>query len=226
MRSPRPHLLVIGVATLAWLATGCADDPPASIVGLTVTGCSTGEANGAGIVVEPGLILTAAHVVKGADEIVVTDGDTSSSATIAAFDPEMDLAYLRVDANFGAPMPLASSSPRHALDGASGSAYVFRDGEPFVIPIRVERAITIHTENIYIEGDTYRPGFLLEAAIKAGDSGGPVIVNGDVIGVIWARSSKHDERAYAVDPVAAGDTGAAQLQTGIIDPEIDITRCY
>jgi S1-C subfamily serine protease len=226
MRAPRHRLLVLGTAALTSALTGCADDPPSAIVGLTVTGCSTDEAHGAGIVVEPGLILTAAHVVKGAKEIVVTNGTNSSTATIAAFDPEMDLAYLSVDAEFGAPFPLASNSPRHGLDGATGNAYAFRRGEPVVIPVRVERAITIHTEDIYIKGDTYRPGFLLEAAIQAGDSGGPVIVDGDVIGVIWARSSKNGQRAYAVDPVEAGNTLAEQLRTGVIDPDIDLTRCY
>ncbi len=83
---------------------------------------------------------------------------------------------------------------------SSGRAYVFRDGAVEVLPVRVRRPVQIHTEDIYIEGDTYRPGFELDAEIRSGDSGGPVMVDGEVIGVIWARSSKFDARAYAIDP--------------------------
>ena len=73
------------------------------------------------------------------------------------------------------------------------------------LPVIVRRPVRIQTEDIYIEGDTNRPGFELDADIQSGDSGGPVMVDGEVVGVLWARSSKFDRRAYAIDPVAAGE---------------------
>jgi serine protease Do len=210
-------LLAIAAVTLA----GCASDPPSAVVGLTVTGCPPGTANGTGVVVEPGLILTSAHVVKGADEITVTNGDHRTTAEIVAFDPDMDLAYLRVATPL-APLPLTE---RRMEAGTPGTAYVYRDGEVVAVPVVISRAIQIHTEDIYVEGDTYRRGFELEADIRAGDSGGPVMVGGEVVGVVWARSSKFDGRAYAIDPVGSGTLVREQLRSGRIGEAIDLTRC-
>lgn len=202
-------------------ATGCAPDPPAAVVGIAVTGCPPGTAHGSGIVVEPGLVLTSAHVVKGADEIVVTTGEHEASAEIVAFDPEMDLAWLAVDVPV-APVSLAEGRVERATHG---TAYVYRDGHVVELPVVVRRPIRIHTEDIYIEGDTYRRGYELDADIRAGDSGGPVLVDGEVVGVVWARSSKFDSRAYAIDPVASGSLVREQLRTGRIGDDIDLARC-
>ena len=191
-------------------------------MGLSVAGCPPGEAHGTGTIVAPGLVLTSAHVVKGANEIGVTNGDWSTTGTVVGFDPNMDLAYVRLDSGSAQALDLDGS---HVERGDAGSAYVFRDGSVDVIPVRIRRPVRIHTEDIYIEGDTYRPGYELDADIRAGDSGGPVIVNGDVVGVLWARSSKFEDRAYAIDPVAAGDLIREQLQSGEIASNIDLSRC-
>jgi S1-C subfamily serine protease len=213
----------IGTIVVIATAAGCAADPPAGVVGLTVTGCSTGEAHGSGIVMAPGLVLTAAHVVKGADEINVTDGDHSTTASVVAFDPDMDLAYVRLDDGLpGSTIELADSVVER---GERGVAYVFRDGHVVALPVVVRRPVQIKTEDIYIEGDTNRPGFELDADIEAGDSGGPVLVDGKVVGVLWARSSKYEHRAYAIDPVAAGGLVREQLSAGAIDNSIDLARC-
>jgi S1-C subfamily serine protease len=204
------------------IAGGCAADPPSGVVGLTVTGCSTGEAHGSGIVVAPGLVLTAAHVVKGAKSIDVTDGARDATGSIVAFDPQMDLAYVRLDADLGG---ASATSDRTVDRGERGLAYVFRDGRPATIPVTVRRPINIRTEDIYIEGETNRPGFELDAEIQSGDSGGPVVVDGEIVGVLWARSSKYEHRAYAIDPLLAGRLVRDQLRTGAIDETIDLARC-
>jgi len=204
------------------MASGCAADPPSGVVGLTVTGCSTGQAHGSGIVVAPGLVLTAAHVVKGANTIDVTNGVRDTTASIVAFDPDMDLAYVRLNDGLGRVSEIADGTVER---GEQGVAYVFRDGRPTTIPVTVRRPINIRTEDIYIEGETNRPGFELDADIQSGDSGGPVVVDGEVIGVLWARSSKYDGRAYAIDPVLAGARVRQQLRAGAIDTSIDLARC-
>ena len=211
-----------GAIVVVAAAAGCAADPPSGVVGLTVTGCATGAAHGSGIVVAPGLVLTAAHVVKGAHEIAVTNGARSATASVVAFDPDMDLAYVRVDGDLGAVSSLAA---RDVDRGERGVAYVFRDGHATTLPVTVRRPVRIETEDIYIESETSRPGFELDADIQSGDSGGPVMVDGEVIGVLWARSSKFDRRAYAIDPVAAGGRVREQLRTGVIDATIDLGRC-
>jgi S1-C subfamily serine protease len=142
---------------------------------------------------------------------------------VVAFDPDMDLAYVQLHDDLSAPSVQLG-------DGAvgrdeRGTAYVFRDGRVVALPVVVRRPIHIKTEDIYIAGDTDRPGLELDADIEAGDSGGPVLVDGKVVGVLWARSSKYDHRAYAIDPVAAGGRLREQLKTGTIDDSIDLTRC-
>jgi S1-C subfamily serine protease len=217
-RTARVAAILAAVA----IAGGCAGDPPSGVVGLTVTGCSTGQAHGSGIVVAPGLVLTAAHVVKGAKLIEVTDGARDATGSIVAFDPRMDLAYVRLDTDLGR---ASATSDRTVDRGERGVAYVFRDGRRVTIPVTVRRTINIRTEDIYIEGETNRPGFELDADIQSGDSGGPVVVDGEIVGVLWARSSKYDHRAYAIDPLLAGRLVRDQLRTGAIDDTIDLARC-
>jgi S1-C subfamily serine protease len=213
------------VAALAIWLTACAADPPSAVVGISVTGCPPDTANGTGVVIESGLVLASAHVLKGADVITVESRAGRTGAEIVAFDPEMDLALLRLDTEPPRRLPVAGNAREQIEPGEPGHAYVFRDGAVTVLDVRVLRPITIHTEDIYIEGDTFRPGFELDAAIEAGDSGGPVVIDGEVVGVLWARSTQAERRAYAVDPVAAGATIRTQLADGAIDESIDLTRC-
>jgi S1-C subfamily serine protease len=217
-------LKVAGVVVAALLVgTACAPDPPNAVVGIVVDSCDPGQERGSGMIIAPGLALTAAHVVAGADGIVVHHGGREAEATIIGFDPEMDLAYLSFDAVPTPVMPVDSSD----VDaGDTGIAYVVRDGEVVPVPVRIRRRVNIRTEDIYIQGETMRPGLDLEAAIESGDSGGAVVVDGRIVGVIWARSNRFDRRAYAIDPVRAGDLITEQLRTGHLGDDVDIARCH
>lgn len=176
------------------------------------------------MVVAPGLVLTAAHVVAGADEIVVSrPGRPTATATIVAFDPEMDLAYLDVGSWYGTPQPVASD---HVDAGDRGVAWVYRDGEPVEVPVHIRRRVNIRTEDIYVEGETNRPGFELDAAIESGDSGGAVLVDGELAGVIWARSRRFEDRAYAIDPSRAGELIDHQRSSRELGDDVDVTRCH
>lgn len=205
------------------LGTGCAPDPPSAVVGLVIDPCGPGQEVGSGMIVAPGLALTSAHVVAGADEIIVHHGGREEVGTIAGFDPEMDLAYVAFDAIPTRTLEVASD---HVDEDDLGTAYVVRDSEVVAVPVRVRRRINIRTEDIYIEGETLRPGFELEAEIGAGDSGGAVVIDGRVVGVIWARSNKFERRAYAIDAVRAATLIDEQLATGDLGDDVDITRCY
>ena len=211
----------------ASLATSCDSEATSAAVGLRVVACRPHPELGSGALVriagvdEP-LVLTAAHVVAGAEDITVTHGDTTRTGTIVAFDPEMDLAYLAIDDGDGSPAWTIDSAA--VTSGDTGVALVVRDGVPVVVPVTIERRVTIRTEDIYVEGETRRPGFELTADIDEGDSGGAVVVDGTVVGVVWARSRRAGDRAYAIDPVRAGDRVHAQLRTGDLG-DIDLARC-
>jgi len=210
------------VAGAAVIASACAADPPSSAVGLIVVGCGPGTETGSGALVAPDLVLTSAHVVAGATTIDVYRSGWSSRGEVVAFDDDMDLAYVRVDhpADIG-----FSVTSDHVEPGDEGVAYVFRSGDPVTIPVTIGRRVTINTEDIYVEGDTARPGFVLDVDIEPGYSGGPVVVDGSIVGIIWARSRTADDRAYAIDPDRAGDLIDEQLATGTIDAGIDPSRC-
>jgi S1-C subfamily serine protease len=214
------------VLAAALTVPACGADLPDGVVGLTHTGCPPEESHGSGIEIEPGLVLTAAHVLKGADEIDVTNGRRTTTATIVAFDPTMDLALVRLPNQLGAATPLAALEDLGEADveGRTGVAYVVRDGRVVTIPVTVRRKINLRTEDIYIDGEYDRPAWELDADTRAGDSGGAVVIDGHVIGVLSLRSNRYESRAYAVDPVRGGATIREQLATGDLS-EVDLTRC-
>jgi S1-C subfamily serine protease len=220
-------LTLLALTLLAMTASGCAADPPAALVGIRTEGCAPRHETGSGMFVavdgldEP-LVLTAAHVVAGAREIEVTRGGATGSGRVVAFDPDMDLALVAVDGLDVA--RLGSIDSAGVAAGDHGVAYVVRDGEPVAVPVTVRRRVRIRTEDIYVEGETVRPGYELTAALREGDSGGAVVVEGKIVGVLWARSRQADDRAYAVDPVRAGELVGAQLAARDLG-DVDLGRC-
>jgi hypothetical protein len=51
------------------------------------------------------------------------------------------------------------------------------------------------------------------------------VVDGEIVGVLWATSRRFDGRAYAIDPVAAGSDLHRQLATGDLGDAVDLCRC-
>ena len=221
---PALALLLVG-------ATGCVDDDPdpISAVGATVTvfatGCRNTSGHGIGTHIEPGMILTSAHTLAGADTITVTDVDgTSATATLLAFDPEMDLALLGTDPSTSR-VELSDDPPTtDEAAGLTGTVVVEREGRFVTLPVTVDRRVIITTEDIHREGETRRPGYELIADIEPGDSGALLILDGRGIGVVWSRSTRTDGRAWAIDVIRAGVTIRDHLANGIPDT-IDLDRC-
>ncbi len=219
--NPSPAVLCTAVVASVAVLTACAPDPPSAVVGIDVEGCDPGIQHGSGAFVGDDIVLTSAHTLRGARTIAVTRGDTSVPATIVGFDPELDLAYLRVDLAGVRPLTVDGSV---GDAGDAGAAWVVRDGEVVRLPITVQRRVNINTEDIYVDAPTRRPGFELEATIVPGDSGGPVVVDGKVIGVLWARSTRSATRAFAIDPDRGSTRIATQLDTGDLG-DVDLMRC-
>ena len=218
---------IAALLVAASLATACASEETSVAVGLRVVGCRPHPELGSGALVRvPGfdepLVLTAAHVVAGAQEITIAHEATTRPGRIVAFDPAMDLAYISID-DVAAESAWTIDSD-DVTTGDTGVAHVFRAGLPVMVPVKIERRVTIRTEDIYVEGETQRPGFELTADIDEGDSGGAVVVDGKVVGVVWARSRRADDRAYAIDPIRAGELVREQLASGDLSA-VDVTRC-
>ena len=207
----------------AFTGAGCAADPPSSVVGIVVDGCGSVRTTGSGVVVDDDLVLTSAHTLRGATSVVVEAGRERREASVVGFDPDLDLAYLRAD--------LAGIRPTgivRADDGEPGfdraRAWAVRDGTVVEIDVDVVRAIRLETEDIYVEGATVRPAFELRATLEPGDSGGPILTGDGVVGVLWARSTRNSDVAYAIDAAR----GTSRLDAQLVDADlgdVDLHRC-
>lgn len=206
----------------SFVGVGCAPDPPSSVVGFVIDSCDPGEEVGSGMIIKPGIAITSAHVVAGAHAITVLHQGRRVDGAIVGFDPEMDLALIEFDGHANA-LPIGSE---HVERGDDAVVYAVRDGEVVVLPATIRRRVRIRTEDIYIQGETVKPGFELDADIESGDSGGAVVVDGRIVGVVWARSRRYESRGYAIDPERAGDLINRQFASGDLGDDVDITRCH
>ncbi len=168
-----------------------ADDPLVAAVRVEAFGCRSTAVVGGGSFVGAERILTVAHVVAGADrvEVLLADG-TRVEADVVAIDGPRDLAVLHAEVEVP---PLALGS---ANRGEQGEFVTFRNGSSAEMELRVQRVLELHDgEGIY----EARQGYELAASVLEGDSGAAMVVRGRIAGVIFARSSGHSHRAFAID---------------------------
>jgi S1-C subfamily serine protease len=188
--------------------SACGDDPSsgspadaarASAVSVDARGCGPQPDTGSGAVLGDDVVVTAAHVVAGADEIIVSDGTGSYAGIVVWFDPDQDVAAVRLESPDADP----TRPPTALLDGSvapgTGGALAIVDGDTVTVrDVEVLRAVTIETTDIHHTVDVRRSGYEIAATIEPGDSGALVHVDGGAIGIVWARSTRHDERAWVV----------------------------
>jgi hypothetical protein len=194
----------------------------AGTVSVRAHGCGPQPDRGTGSVIDSaGLIVTAAHVVAGADLVEVDGPGGSSDAEVVWFDGALDVALVRTRSAVGEPVtvsPIAPTTPTIGL-------VALRDApEPGVSLVAAEvlRSVTIATTDIARLRDVTRPGFEVAAEIARGDSGAMVYVDGVGIGIIWARSTQREGRAWAVAlPDVVTDP---QLRARLVDP-VDNADC-
>jgi S1-C subfamily serine protease len=140
------------------------------------------QASGSGFVVEPGVIVTNAHVVqsRSADVQVRLSSGVALDAEVVGLSAEDDLAVLRVRLPRGVdPLPLAdASSPPSVGDE------VIAVGSPLGLAGTVTAGIVSATDRQVQLGSTRASAVQTDASINPGNSGGPLIDRlGRVIGV-------------------------------------------
>ncbi len=151
---------------------------------------------GTGWVVEPGLVVTNAHVVAGEPATRLERPDGSEvAATLVAFDPDRDLAVLSAP-DLGLPaLPVGESDvdQRGAVFGHPGGGPL--ELSPFVSRQRINAVGT----DIYGSPGTRRDVLVLAADLAPGDSGSPLVAtDGTVVGVAFAIAPDRDGVAYAL----------------------------
>ncbi len=157
------------------------------------------EMGGSGVVIAPGKILTNAHVVEQASEILLETNQTTLpvQAELLGFDPTRDLALLGTsDEAF-----IAAHPPIPILDGLP------KEGARVVVmgyPLGGEQLSTTSGVISRIEwaeiGQSREEGMRVQvdAAINFGNSGGPAFVDGKVAGLAFSGmdNSMADNIAY------------------------------
>lgn len=167
----------------------------ASTVQVLGAGCG-GTVEGSGFVVASGLVVTNAHVVAGTSP-VVRAGGRQLDATPVVFDPEIDLAFLRVGSLDAPALPLELGVVRRGTGGAvvgyPGGGSLAAGGAA------VRRAISAVGRDIYGSGRVRREIYELQAIVRPGSSGGPfVLADGDAAGVVFATSTTDPRLGYAI----------------------------
>ena len=173
---------------------------------------------GSGFVYADDRVMTNAHVVAGVDDPEVIIDDSSVSAEVVYYNPDLDVAVLAADTS-GLP-ELAFNQTAGAEDGVAILGYP-QDGPYDVQPGRIRSEQRLRSPNIYGEGTVIREVFSLRGLVRPGNSGGPIVSStGDVVGVVFAASVTDRDTGYALtaDQVQrsanAGQTNDDEVSTG------------
>jgi serine protease Do len=150
---------------------------------------------GSGFIISPdGYVLTNAHVVEGADEVLVTMTDKREfKAKIIGSDRRTDVAVVKID---------SKNLPTITLGGSSKvrvGEWVIAIGSPFGLENTVTAGIV---SAIARDTGDYLPLIQTDVAVNPGNSGGPLInMRGEVIGInsqIYSRSGGYMGISFAV----------------------------
>lgn len=166
-----------------------------SVVRVLSTACGLGI-EGSGWAVEPEIVVTNAHVVAGSDDTTVTTQDgTELEATPIYYEPQQDLALLRVGV---ALPPLPISSRRQ--EGEDGAVLGFPENGPYSLsPARVGETRETISEDSYGNGPIERTIVAMSGSVRSGNSGGPLVdARGDVVGTVFAATTSGPRGGFAI----------------------------
>jgi serine protease Do len=146
------------------------------------------------ILTADGFIMTNAHVVDGADQVIVTLTDKREfTARIIGTDKRTDVAVVKIEAS-GLP-PVKIGDPNRLKVGE----WVMAIGSPFGLENTVTAGIVSAKGR---ETGDYLPFIQTDVAINPGNSGGPLInMRGEVVGInsqIYSRSGGFMGISFAI----------------------------
>jgi S1-C subfamily serine protease len=167
-----------------------------SVVKVEGTGCG-GIVEGSGFVFAKGQIATNAHVVAGVSHPKVIDQNGIHDAVVTWFDPDLDLAVLRVDNLAGKPLKITTTEQAAGVNGVVLGYPAGGDFNAQAASI-LDRFIAVG-RNIYGQNQTTREVYSLQAHVIPGNSGGPLVgADGTVLGIVFATSTTYNDVGYAL----------------------------
>jgi len=153
--------------------------------------------DGSGFSAAPDEVVTNAHVVAGERQTsVITPAGKRLKATVVQFDPNRDLALLRVSGLGQTPLPLAL-----AKSGSEGAVFGHPNGQTdlAITPAAIRQQVTAVGRDLYDSHETRRQVFILASDLAPGDSGGGLVnPAGAVVGVAFAIAPDRPGTAYAL----------------------------
>jgi serine protease Do len=155
------------------------------------------HAQGSGFLISSdGLVLTNAHVVDGAKEVMVKLSDHREfKAKVLGADRSSDIAVLKIE---GHDLPAVSLGDSDQLGVGD---YVLAIGEPFGLEETATAGI-VSAKGRSLPGDGYVPFIQTDAAVNPGNSGGPLFdANGAVVGInaqIYSNSGGFQGVSFAI----------------------------
>ncbi|MGE0498853.1 MAG: trypsin-like peptidase domain-containing protein, partial [Ramlibacter sp.] len=150
---------------------------------------------GSGFILTPdGYVMTNAHVVDGADEVLVTLTDKREfKAKLIGADKRTDVAVVKIDAT-GLPAVKVGDVSRLRV-----GEWVMAIGSPFGLENTVTAGIVSAKQR---DTGDYLPFIQTDVAINPGNSGGPLInMRGEVVGInsqIYSRSGGFMGSSFAI----------------------------
>ncbi len=213
-----------GPVILCWilaatLVTSCAtsdvnrpsatEEPTRRAVGIETKGCGHApSSDGAGVLLRPDLVLTAAHVVVGSTSVSASRPRTSTdesppeavSADVVALDRDRDLALVRTHAPL-----MAGTLDAPIINTVDAGAVVHFAGHK-----QGSRRATVVARTVIVADRVRgsrrvrRLGYLLSATTGRGDSGSGLFhrnrVTGDqeLVGLVFAVSTDDSSRTWAL----------------------------
>ena len=168
-----------------------------------------GEGSGF-IVSSDGVILTNAHVVRGAKEVTVKLTDRREfSAKVLGSDPKTDVAVLKINATGLPTVKLGQTSQLRVGD------WVLAIGSPFGFENSVTAGV-VSAKGRSLPDDSFVPFLQTDVAINPGNSGGPLFnAQGEVVGInsqIYTRSGGYQGVSFAI-PIDLATRVQQQIQS-------------
>ncbi len=141
-----------------------------------------------------GFVMTNAHVVEGADEVIVTLTDKREfKARIIGADKRSDVAVVKIDASGLSAVKIGDANRMRVGE------WVMAIGSPFGLENTVTAGIVSAKQR---DTGDYLPFIQTDVAINPGNSGGPLInMRGEVIGInsqIYSRSGGFQGISFAI----------------------------
>jgi S1-C subfamily serine protease len=170
-----------------------------SVVKVSGTALACGRAQeGSGWVLREDTVVTNAHVVAGVTRPRVRVGGVGPaySGRVVVFDPVRDLAVVDVPDLAAPALPRAEDLSRGESAVVAGFPL---DGPYRLDAARVREVLRARGEDIYGRRPSVREVYSLYTRVRPGNSGGPLLSpDGEVVGVVFAKSLDADDTGYAL----------------------------